>query len=100
MRLYQAYLDKCITVPEIVHRPHGTMKAIQLFVGRPRKLEVEVGFSHYLMLNWINVNNQHTDLLICLPHCPYLKLFRNIQLSAHLCATSYILCYVCTYISM
>ena len=25
----------------------------------PQELEVEVGFSHYLMLNWINVNKDY-----------------------------------------
>ena len=35
------------------------MKTIHLFVklvGRPQRLGIEVGFSHYLTLNWINVN--------------------------------------------
>ena len=35
------------------------MKTIHLFVrlvGRPRRLEVEVNFSQYLTLDWINVN--------------------------------------------
>ena len=37
--------------PEIVHRPRLTMKTVHLFVrvvGRPRRLEVELGFSHNL----------------------------------------------------
>ena len=43
---------------EIVHNPYRTMKTVNLFVrqvGRPQRLEVEVGFSHYLTLNWINI---------------------------------------------
>ena len=56
----QALLDKCIAVcffPGIMHRLRRTMKALHLFVrlvARPRRLEV--GFSHYLMLNWISIS--------------------------------------------
>ena len=37
------------------------MKTVHQFVrlrlvGRPRRLEIEVGFTHYLTLKWINVN--------------------------------------------
>ena len=44
---------------EIVHRPRRTKKTVHLLmrqVGRPRGLKVEVGFSHYLTLDWISVN--------------------------------------------
>ena len=47
----------CDFFPEIVHRPRRNMKSTAVLtrlVGRPQRLEIEVGFSHYLTPNWIS----------------------------------------------